>query len=182
VRVVDFPSAASKSLELRDEDPYDYARAVRVFQEGTKSEISGRVLARQSDAGSLEIEVMDRFGNRPVRLRFGDDGQIGATDGSAEVVLQPYRPDRWYTLDLTVRAAPFGSYDLSVNGQAVLRKAALAEAALSVERLSFRTGPYRDQPTRQTENQQPHPPLPGADDPARLAVYHIKDVRAVGTR
>ena len=33
VRVVDFPSATNKSLELQDKDPYDYARAVRVFPE-----------------------------------------------------------------------------------------------------------------------------------------------------
>jgi len=182
VRVVDFPSASSKSLELRDEDPYDYAHAVRVFQEGAKAEISCRILARQANTGSLEIEVLDRFGNRPVRLRFGDDGRISAVDGDATVDLQPYEPNRWYKLDLSVDAAPFGHYDASIDGRTVLRKAALAEAVLSVERLSLRTGPYRDQPTRQTENERPHPPLPGGDEPAPLAVYNIKDVRAIAGR
>ena len=33
VSIVDFPSAANKSLELQDKDPYDYARAIRVFPE-----------------------------------------------------------------------------------------------------------------------------------------------------
>jgi len=178
VRVVDFPSASSKSLELRDEDPYDYARAVRVFQEGTRAEISFRVLARQSGNGLLTIEVMDRFGNRPVRLGFGDDGRITAVDGDAVREVQGYQPDTWYQLDITVDAAPFGRYDVAIDGRKAITGAALAEAVLSVERLSFRTGPHRDQPTRQTENQVPHPPLAGADERAPLALYYIKDVRA----
>lgn len=182
VSVVDFPSADSKSLELRDQDPYDYARAVRVFQEGARAEISCRVLARQSDSGLLEIEVVDRYGNRPVRLRFGDDGRIGAIDGNALVELQAYRPNTWYELEIAVDAAPFGHYSVSIDGRTVLTDAAIAEAVLSVERLSFRTGPYRDQPTRQTDNERPHPPLPDGDEPAPLAAYHIKDVRAASFR
>ena len=182
VRVVDFPSAGSKSLELRDEDPHDYARAVRVFQEGTKPEISCRVLARQSDTGLLDIEVVDRYGNRPVRIRFCDDGRMRAVDGSGLVDLQAYKPNIWYKLDITVDATPFGHYDVSIDGRKVLANASLAEAVLSVERLSFRTGPYRDQPTRETDSDRPHEPLPGADESAPLAVFNVKDVRATTSR
>ncbi|MDX9975825.1 MAG: hypothetical protein RBU21_22790, partial [FCB group bacterium] len=39
VNIVDFPSATEKSLELRDEERYDYAKAERVFQEGTHAEL-----------------------------------------------------------------------------------------------------------------------------------------------
>jgi hypothetical protein len=182
VQVVDSPSGGGKCLELRDEDPYDYAKAVRVFQEGTKAEISCRVLAQQSDSGMLDIEVVDRFGNRPVRLRFDGDGRIKAVNGNDLVDVQPYKPGAWYKLDIAVDATPFGHYDLSIDGRKVVTAAAIAEAVLSVERLSFRTGPYRDQPTRQTDNEAPHDPLPGADEPAPVAVYDIKDVRAVTSR
>jgi len=178
VQVVDFPSAESKSLELRDQDPYDYARAVRVFQEGARAEISCRVYARQSDHGLLNIEVMDQHGNRPVRLRFDANGRIKAVDGSATVDLRAYEPDRWYELSLSFDATPFGSYSVSIDGQAVLSDAPLAEAVRSVERISFRTGPHRDQPTRQTKNERRHDPLEGADDPVPLAVYNLKDVQA----
>jgi hypothetical protein len=57
-----------------------------------------------------------------------------------------------------------------------LENAELAEAVLSVERLSLRTGEYRDKPTRRTENQQPGPPLPGADEPVPPAIFHIDNV------
>jgi hypothetical protein len=178
VQVVDFPSTQEKSLELRDEDPYDYARAVRVFPEAAKAEVAFRVMPRQTGHGMLNIEIMDRYGNRPVRVRFDADGRIRAVNGSADVELQAYEADRWYELAFTVDAAPFGSYDLAIDGKPVLSGAQLAEAVKSVERLSLRTGPHRDQPTRQTINETPHPPLDGADDPVPAAGYNIQSVRA----
>ena len=179
VRVAEFPSAESKSLELRDEDPYDYAKAVRVFQEGTKAEIRLRICPRQSGHGMLDIEVLDRYGNRPIRIRFDSDGQIKANDGSTSTNIQAYGPGKWYDIDIAIDATPFGTYSLSIDGKKVLEKAALAEAVLSVERLSFRTGPYRSQPTRETRNQKKHDPLPGADEPVPVAAYNIKNVQAV---
>ncbi len=178
VRVVGFPAANDKSLELRDEDPHDYARAVRVFQEGTKAKIRCRVLAKQTDTGLLDIDVMDQFGNRPVRLRFDNDGRLKARNGGDWVDLQDYKAGLWYELDLNVEANLFGHFSVSVDGQERLANAALAEAVTSVERLSFRTGPHRDQPTRQTDNERPHPPLDNADDRAPAAVFCLSEVRA----
>lgn len=178
VQVVEFPSAADKSLELRDEDPYDYARAIRVFQEGTRAEITFRVQAAQTGTGLLDIEAVDHFGNRPVRLRFDSDGKIKATKGAETVELQSYQANQWYEISISVEATPFGHYAVTIDGREVLKEAALAESVLSVERLSFRTGPYRDQPTRQTDNEAPHAPLPGGDDRVAPAVFHLDDVRA----
>jgi hypothetical protein len=178
VQVVEYPSATNKSLELRDEDPYDYARAVRVFPEGTKARVSFRLCPRQADRGQLDIELVDRFGNRPVRLRFDSDGRIKAQDGAKTVELQAYEPEKWYAIEIRVDATPHGHYSVAVDGRTLLENAQLAEAVKSVERLSFRTGPYRDQPTRQTVNETPHAPLPGADDPVPAAVYNFQDVRA----
>lgn len=177
VRVVEFPGASNKSLEFRDEDPYDYAKAVRVFREGTAARIQCRVLAKQANSGLLDIEVLDRYGNRPVRLRFDKDGQIKAIDGGNVVAAAPYMRDTWHAIEITVDAVPFGHYALAIDGRTVLREAALAEAVRSVERLSFRTGPYRDEPTRHTDNEKKAPPLPGADDPVPAAVFYVDDVR-----
>jgi len=179
VTVADFPSRENKSLELKDEDPYDYARAVRVFQEGQSAKITCCILAKQNDTGMLDLEVVDRYGNRPVRLRFDTDGQLKATDGVKEVKLIEYKPDTWYDIEIAVDATPHGHYSIAINGQSVLEKAVLAEAILSVERISFRTGPYRDQPTRNTRNQRPHKPLPNADERAPAATYYINRLTAV---
>lgn len=47
--------------------------------------------------------MADRYGNSPVRLQFADDGRIKAMNGGSLVDLQPYKPNTWYKLDLTVR-------------------------------------------------------------------------------
>ena len=178
VEVVDFPSSRNKSLLLQDKDPYDYARAIRVFEETEKAEIEVAVFPKQSDNGILEIDVTDRFGNRPVRIRFDDDGTIKAVDGSKEISLQKYNPDSWYNLRVTVDASPYGSYSVSIDGKRVAENLKLAESVKSVERVSFRTGAYRDLPNRTTPNQPEasyHPHLPGADEPVTLSEFYIND-------
>jgi hypothetical protein len=177
VEVAEYPSAKNKSLLLKDKDPYDYARAIRVFEETKKAEIEVRIFSKQAKSGILEIDVNDRYGNRPVRIRFDVDGKIKAVDGSKEVVIQSYKPDIWYELKLTIDAHLFGIYTLSVNGTELLKNAEFAEAVKSVERISFRTGPYRDKPNRQTPNEEPAPPLKGADDPVSIAEFYVDDFR-----
>ena len=178
VGVSETSGAESRTLRLEDKDPYDYARAVRVFQEGTSARVGFRVLAEQIETGELEIEVMDRFGNRPVRLALTDDGNIEATNGSRRLTIGEYVPNHWYEFELTIDATAFGSFSVAVNGQTILADAALAEAVLSVERVSFRTGAFRMQPTRRTESEVPEPDLEDADEPAPAAVFHIDDVSA----
>jgi hypothetical protein len=178
VRVADFPSARNRSLELQDRDPYDYGRAVRVFQESKSATVSFKVYPRQSDAGRLEIEIMDRYGSRPVRLMFTGDGKIEAVDGSKTIALQPYKPNTWMNVGLTVDTKT-DSYSVAIDGTPVLKKAAFAESVLSVERLSFRTGEYRTGPSRTTDPEQIHADLAGADEPERLVTYYIDDVVAV---
>jgi hypothetical protein len=175
VEVVQFPSAENKSLHLADKDPYDYARAIRIFEETKKAEIEFKVFPEQSESGLLEIDVTDRYGYRPVRIWFDSDSKIKAINGSQVIDLQSYKPDNWYRFKITVDANPFGTFTLSMNGAEVLKDARLAEAVQSVERVSFRTGPYRKDPNRHTPNQEAAPPLAGADDPVALVSYYLDD-------
>ncbi|MDB4583811.1 hypothetical protein N9164_11710, partial [Draconibacterium sp.] len=176
VEVAEFPSVTNKSLLLEDKDPYDYARAIRVFKESQKTEINVKVFPKQIKEGIFEIDVTDRYGNRPVRIRFDEDGKIKAVDGSREVVLQSYKSDSWYDLKIEIDAQPYGSFNVAVNGEQLLTNAKLAEAVKSVERISFRTGPYRDLPNRKTPNEDPVPPLPGADEAVKLIQFYVDDL------
>ena len=179
VEVVDFPSASNKSLLLQDKDPYDYARAIRVFEETTAAEIRVKVFPDQAKDGMLDIDVADRYGNRPVRISFNDQGVIQALDGNKKVTLQEYKSAEWYELSISIDAKLFGSYSVAINGKKVLENAQLAEAVKSVERISFRTGQYRDTPNRKTPNQAPAPPLDGTDEPGTNARFYIDEFRAV---
>lgn len=177
IAVVNTPVGTGKCLELTDKDPYDYARAIRVFEEGNRVEAKLKIRAAQANTGTLEIDLTDRYGNRPVRVRFDEKGNVVVTNGSQEKTVQTYRAGQWYELAFRVNASLNGSFDLVIDGKTVLANAALAEAVKSIERLSIRTGPYRDLPNRKTPNEEPGPPLPGADESVTPAVFYVDDVR-----
>jgi hypothetical protein len=174
VGVAAFPSAQNKSLQFDDRDPYDYAKAVRVFLEAPSARVSCRVFPRQADVGRFEIEVLDGAGHRPVRVVLAD-GRIMAADGGKSVEAGRYGPNAWLQIELAINAAD-GTYDLSLDGKSVVRGAAFAEPAASVERLSFRTGPFRTEPTRQTDRYAGGD-VPNPDEPAPLATFFLDDVR-----
>lgn len=176
VSLTDFPDVKNKSLQLSDEDPYDYARAIRVFKETTNADLQFRVFPQQNDHGELSVDVTDRYGNRPVRITFNSRGEVEVMNGSRPVVAGWYKPGTWYDFRIVVNVAPEGSFDCYLDGKKVLSGAALAEAVKSVERISFRTGAYRDIPHRTTPNETPEPPLPGADEKIKKAIFYIDDV------
>ncbi len=163
-------------LRLQDKDPADYARAIRIIPERQRHRISMRVMPLQDNHGHLEIDIVDRYGNRPVRIWFDDQGSIHASVGHQAKALMAYQPDKWYHLDIAIDAQPYGSFDLSINGKVALSQVALTESVKSVERISIRTGTYRDLPNRRTINEEPTPPFPGGDEPVPNAVYYVDDV------
>ena len=179
VDVAEFPSINNKSLRLTDKDPYDYARAIRVFQETGNAEISFRIFPELTDTAPMEVDITDQFGNRPVRIKFDTDGTIKASEGGKETILLPYKAGLWYNIKLIINAGLQGKYSISINGQELLKDAALAEAVKTVERISFRTGGYRNLPNRHTPNQKAVPPLEGADVPLPASEYYIDDVTVV---
>ncbi|MDI9868974.1 hypothetical protein [Flectobacillus roseus] len=176
IEVVKAPSRTGKALQLSDTDLYDYARAIRVFQEGTRAQTSLDIFADTTNTGRLEIDLTDQFGNRPVRVRFDENGQIIATDGSTEKVVSAYQKGQWYKVEILTEANTHGHYTLLINGKKVLEKAQLAEAVKSVERLSLRTGAYRNFPNRQTPNETNDPPLKGADEPCSPTAFYVDNV------
>ena len=168
-------SDAGLSMQLKDKDPYDYARAIRVFEESNESVVSFKVKVVKAQEEPFEVDVTDQYGNRPVRVSFNANGDITALDGGTAKKIGSFSPDSWMNVKLIVRATPYGSYDILVDGQEVGKRYQLAEAVKSVERISFRTGPYRDLPNRKTPNETPEPPLPGADDAVAESIYLIDD-------
>ncbi|MBT30612.1 MAG: hypothetical protein CMO01_13210 [Thalassobius sp.] len=173
-------TSGGKSLQLSDKDPYDYARAIRVFEEGENVNVKYSITPKQNNTGSIEMEVVDRYGNRPVRIILNEKGEILANNGSEFETVMKYEAGKTYEIALDVDATLYGKYSLSINGKEVLKDAQLAEAVKSVERLSFRTGEYRNLPNRKTPNQQKSEPLPGTDESVDEAIFLLDNV-AVST-
>ena len=170
VRVIDTASPAGHALELRDEDPCDYARAVRVFPATHGLKLSFKVLARQN-TGRLEIELITATGARPLRLALTESGRIEANHEGIWTDAGPYLADRWTTVSLTIPKNPDADRaDVLINGKLTLPRAlVVAEPFSTVERLSFRTGTYRDRGDAGHE-------IPGADTKAAPSVFLIDDV------
>lgn len=159
-----------RALELRDEDPYDYARAVRVFPATHGVKVSFKVLARQANA-RLEIELLDAAGLRPVRLAFAEDGHLWACHESQWWDAGAYTAGQWHRFELEIpREATADRCALTVDGKSPLtRPAIFSDPVATVERLSFRTGAYRDRGMGGRD-------LPGADQKAPAASFLIDDV------
>lgn len=172
VRVVAAPGPAGggRVLELRDEDPYDYARAVRVFPAAHGVKVGFSVRAVQA-GGRLEIELLDAGGARPVRLAFCEDGRMRACHEGQWLDAGTYTVGRWHRIEFETPANPADDRcTITVDGRNPLpRPAYFTDAVSSVERLSFRTGPHRD---RGYGGQD----LPGADTRAAPQSFQIDDL------
>ena len=177
VRLAEFPSATNRSLELRDRDPADYARAVRIFPEMKKATVRFKVLAKQNDHGRLEIELLDRQGYRPaVVLILDEQGCMMAKDGNQNeiVTLKRYAANQWYEVALRFDQVK-GIFDVTLDGQKLLVGAEFPDPTALLERISFRTGAFRTSPTVR-DPKSPGEDFPSVDRPVPEAIFCIDDV------
>jgi hypothetical protein len=171
VRVVDAGGTAGRALELRDEDPCDYARAIRVFPQTHGVKVAFKVLPRQT-TGRLEIELADRRGERPYVLAFGEDGRLWANHEGVWTDNGAYAADRWYAFGLELPINPTSDrLTVRIDGrEGAPRAIGPHEATSTIERLSFRTGAYRERGIGAGRD------LPGADTPSPTAIFLVDDV------
>jgi hypothetical protein len=168
VRIAD--TEGSHVIELRDEDPYDYARAIRVFPATHGVKISFRLFARQANS-RLEIDLLDAKGARPVRLALGEDGKLWVCHEAQWLESGSYTAGKWHQFELEIPADPEADRCVvMMDGKSPIpRPAFFTDRVKTVERLSFRTGTFRERGYGGHD-------LPGADTKAPLASFLIDDV------
>lgn len=181
VEVVDFPSATDKSLRLMDFDPYDYAKAVRVFQIADSSRISFRLYI-ESTAEVLDTEVLAGKGQRLIQLRIDKDANLLAnTDQKGYRSLCRLEKGKWFNVGISLDSRAQG-YDLQLDGRSLIQKGLFCEEGIP-ERIEFRTGPYRladdVQKYKSGDEHKPGWDEPGADEKVEPAVYYIKDLKVL---
>jgi hypothetical protein len=176
----------NKVLRLQDKAPYNYAAATRVFPETKNANISFRLRPHQVGHGSLEIEVLNYKGQRPVRIIIdGKSGKILANKAANMVEVASFQARKWLKFNI-IADTTAGKYDLMLNGKKVVSEASFAEALTNtdnpykskfstptVERIVFRTGVYR-----LTDK----PDLPGADEAVENAVFDIDNFKTIGLK
>ncbi len=160
----------NRALEFRDEDPYDYARAIRVFPATHGVKVSFKIFARQTNA-RFEIDLLDAAGARPVRLALGEDGRIWACHEGQWMDAGSYQSNHWLTFELEIPRDPNADRcAVLIDGKSPLpRPAFFTDPVATVERLSFRTGAWRVRGFGGRD-------LPGADTKTPLASFLVDDV------
>jgi hypothetical protein len=165
------------TLVLKDKDPFDYAKAERLFPAVRKVITSFSVTPKQNDHGLLEIELQDAKGMASVRLTFDTAGTISAKAGARYKNFMKYTAGETYDIKLKLDAFT-RFYTITVNGKEVLTSLAFQPVA-EVSRVVFRTGDVRRFPDIDTPADQTYD-LPNAGESTKEAIYSIKYLKTQG--
>ncbi len=160
------------SLTLRDSDPCDAAKAIRVFPEQPRVRLLLELSAGGSAHGELQIEVTDSRGMTAVKLLLRPDGQAAVRGGGGQWPIAAYSDGETQRMALEVDCVA-GRVKAGVNGgQPAVYP--IMMPCRTVERLVLRTGPRREWPTMETELKNVClPDIPRAGERGPEAVFRL---------
>lgn len=162
---------AVKSLVLKDSDPFDYAKAERMFPETGKLAIEFSVTAQQNNYGLLEIELVDAKGTPCIRLSLDSSGTLYTKAGYRNKSMAKYTAGQTLKVKMELNTKT-RFYTCSINGGNASNNLCFAPVE-TVSRIVFRTGSTRRFPDADTPTDQNYD-LPNAGAKDREAVYSIE--------
>lgn len=164
-----------RQLILEDKDPFDYAKAERLFPAASKLSVSFTVTAAQNDHGCLQVELQNGKGTPAIRLVFGADSVFKAKAGARFKNFMKYTPDSVYNVRLSINTAN-RFYTINVNGKDVLTSLMFAPVD-KLERIVFRTGEPRHFPDADTPADQVYDLKQAGDQELRTAKFYIRSLK-----
>lgn len=138
-------AAGKKALTLRDRDPFDYAKAEKVFPASSSFNVSFDVVPEQDSYGMLQIELQNAKGMPSVRMSFEPGGSITVKNGARFSQAGTYRAGEKCHVEIAVDCR-HRSYTTSINGSRPVTRIFYSPAA-ELERVVFRTGIPKTDPT-----------------------------------
>ena len=167
----------NNSLALHDSDPFDHAKAERVFPASKKLSVEFSIAAQQDNSGTLEIELVDAKGNPCLRLMLDSTGTILTKQGYRNKSLGKYKAGEILKLNIELNTTT-RFYTASINNRTPSNNLCFAPVE-SVERIVFRTGGTRRFPNADTPTDQDYD-LPGAERKDKEAIYNIHSLKTRG--
>ena len=164
----------STALVLRDADPFDHAKAERVFPSSGRLRMELSLTADQTDHGVLEIELTDVRGMPTLRIMLDSTGKILTKQGYRNKAVGSYVRGGKLSIDLRLDAAS-RFYTISVDGGKPANNLCFQPVA-EVSRVLLRTGAVRRFPDADTPTDQDYD-LPGAENKYKEARYLIHSLR-----
>ena len=179
VRIAEFPDKQNKSLMLKDFDPYDYAKAVRVFGQADRQRITFDFFVMEN-RGRLHVEMCDKNGHLLVQTNIDQKGSLQAIDGPENMAeVYDIKSGEWITFSFDINSED-GVYDIIIDGKSVGQNLKFLHEG-TAERIEFRTGEYRlDRKIQEYKSGSKF--LRGWDEPAPgekddESEYYIRDFR-----
>ena len=167
---------ATKSLVMKDSDPFDYAKAERVFPETKKATIEFAITAQQDNYGLMEIELTDAKGTPCVRLILDSTGGLYTKAGYRNRSVGKYKAGEPIKIKIELNTGT-RFYTCSINGANPSNNICFAPVD-NVSRIVFRTGTTRRFPDADTPTDQMYD-LPNADARGKEAVYIIDYLKTI---
>ena len=177
VKIVDFPDKGNKSLMLKDFDPYDYARATRVFGQAPRQQLTFELYV-ESNPEDFYIDICDAKGTRLIQTVIDNKGMVHTINGLGRFEkAKNISSGKWMTVTFDINSGD-SKYDLYIDGNLYSGGHAFSDAG-TVERIIFRTGEYR-LTEKITEYKSGDKWIPGWDEPAPdepvgEAVFYIRN-------
>jgi len=166
---------ANNALVLKDKDPFDFAKAERVFPAAAKVITQFSIVPQQDNFGLMEIELQDAKGMATLRLTFDSTGTLSAKAGARYKNFMKYKAGEKYEIKIKLDAFT-RFYTITVNGKDALTSLAFQPVA-EVSRIVFRTGDVRRFPDVDTPADQTYD-LPNAGESEKKeAVYLINSLK-----
>jgi hypothetical protein len=163
-------------LQLEDRDPYDYARADRVFGQTARVIVRFKIkaVAPMAPDGQLQIELWSSTGDlRPVRMVLGPQGAVEVENWQGERKrIGAYRVGEFLAVRIDADAAN-GNYSVMLDGKVAATNVWCDDKASSVGRLVFRTGDYRGRVDSKAQTKWIDP---ATDKPTPAATFWVGDV------
>jgi hypothetical protein len=160
-----------KKLTLADSDPFDYAKAERVFPIAKKMMTEFSIMPQQNNTGVLEIELTDAKGIPCLRLMLDSTGSILTKQGYRNKSLGKYNAGEAVKIKIELNVTT-RFYTVAINDGRPNNNLCFAPVQ-SVERIVFRTGAVRRFPNADTPTDQDYD-LPGADSKDKEAFFQIQ--------
>jgi len=185
INVVTLAGSGNRVLQLRDEEPYDYACAERAFPPSGKATVEFSICIRDLGKDILEFELHNENGQRGLRLRFDADLEgINFDLGGVEPEPVPFRVNRWYDVKLAFDCSK-GKYDVWLNNKKVKEGVELDINVPTLERMVFRTGSWRADVRQFLMPGQPSGPgldsedLPASGEKVPQSIFRIDNVKTL---
>ena len=164
-----------KALTMQDWDPFDYAKAERIFPESKNLSATFTVVPQQNNHGKLEIEFQDAEGISAIRLTFDSTGTLIAKAGYRDKTVLHYEVGKAYKINVELHTDT-RFYTVTVNdGDSKFTNLFYAPVH-SIERVVFRTGDIRRFPTIDTPTDQDYD-LKNPGEKTDTATYYIKSFK-----